>query len=422
MTGGLRNTTGIGARRLSAGTDPAVLRLGGRRVPLFRSIGIAGYYGALLLALVAGIRAGVHPIVVLGLSAAAAVSFFLWGLTRRAITGRESLVLLEHVWVAGVAVAGFCWAAGVDVLRGLDVLACGLTVFLAAGRTGCLAVGCCYGVPAGIGVTYPPGAGLPARLTGVRLLPVQLIEAAALLVIGVVALAATGVRPGVATIWFLTAYAVVRFGLEGLRADDRPMTAGLSRPRWMCLIQLAGAGLLAGWAIPGIDQRVLVATGAVLAPVAVAGVMVTRSRRPSPLTRSDALDETWALIERLARATGLSERPVLDVTRAGLRVAVSLLLPGGTQDGEMADVHVSLSSPRWTQAELVAVGDALAGLDVRPGEWAVHFRLDGARLGVGNAAEPVLPGKDGRIMHQTAIDGTPHAEGYFGPGRGGIER
>src|SRR5689334_3149926 len=245
VTGGVGDAADIGVRRPGwrpASTDPALLRLGARRVPLFRSIGIAGYYAALLVALVAGLRAGVHPIVVVGLSAAAAASFFLWGLIRRAITGRESLVLLEYVWVALLAVAGFCVAAGADVLRGLDVLACGLTVFLAAGRVGCFLVGCCYGVPADAGVAYPAAAGLPARLTGVRLLPVQLIEAGALLLIGAVALAAAGGRAGGATVWFLIAYGVVRFGTEGLRGDPRPMPAGLSGPRWMCLIQVAGAG------------------------------------------------------------------------------------------------------------------------------------------------------------------------------------
>ena len=79
------------------------MRLGARRVPLFRSAGIAGYHVALLVALLAGFQAGVHPIAVLGLSGAAAVSFFLWAMLRRAVTGRESLVLLEHVWVAGAA-------------------------------------------------------------------------------------------------------------------------------------------------------------------------------------------------------------------------------------------------------------------------------------------------------------------------------
>ena len=97
------------------------MRLGARRVPMFRSAAIAGYHIALLVAVAAGFRSGVNPVAVLGLSGAAALSFFVWALLRRAVTGRETLVLLEHVWVAGVAVVGFCLAAGVDVLAGLDV-------------------------------------------------------------------------------------------------------------------------------------------------------------------------------------------------------------------------------------------------------------------------------------------------------------
>src|SRR5690242_9311906 len=96
-TGGVRDAAATGARGpgwRAAGLDPGLLRVGARGGPLLRSIGVAGYYAALLVALVAGLRAGVHPIVVVGLSAAAAASFFLWGLIRRAITGRESLVLL----------------------------------------------------------------------------------------------------------------------------------------------------------------------------------------------------------------------------------------------------------------------------------------------------------------------------------------
>ena len=53
----------------------------------------------------AGLRAGVNPVAVLGLSAAAALSFFAWALLRLWLTGRETLVLLEHVWIATGAVA-----------------------------------------------------------------------------------------------------------------------------------------------------------------------------------------------------------------------------------------------------------------------------------------------------------------------------
>ena len=419
MTIGLQSAVRFGVRRsgaLPAATEPATLRLGARRVPRFRSIGIAGYHAALLVALVAGFRADVHPIAVLGLSGAAAASFFLWALLRRAVTGRESLVLLEHVWAAFAAVGGFCIAAGVDVLAGSDVLACGLCVFLAAGRVGCHAVGCCYGVPAGVGVVYPAGAGVPARLAGVPLLPVQLIEAAALLLIGGVTLALAGGPSGEATVWFLLAYATVRFGTESLRADDRPALGGVGVPRWMCLLQVAGASLLAWQAMPGADRRVVVATAAMLAPAAVAGLVLTVKRRPTALTRPEALDETWSVIETLAGSMPPADRPAVATTRSGVRVAASLLPAAGDGRGDAVDVHVSLSGPRWTEAELFAVADALAALDVRPAERAVHGRIDGVRLrlrGMPELFARLVPVEE-PIMEHVEVRPTLEVDWYFG--------
>ena len=344
---------------------------------MFRSAAIVGYHIALLVAVAAGFRSGVNPVAVLGLSGAAALSFFVWALLRRAVTGRETLVLLEHVWVAGVAVVGFCLAAGVDVLAGLDVLACGLAVFLAAGRVGCFVAGCCYGVPAPVGVAYPAGAGLPARLVGVSLLPIQLVEAAALLAVGAVCLALAGGRPADATVWFLLAYAVVRFGTESLRADERPSMLGLSIPRWMCLFQTVGAAVLAGYALPGADGRVAVAAAAVLVPAAVAGLVFVVMRRPTTLTRPDALDDTWSVIESLACSWPSAACPATGTTASDVRVAASVV-PGARGEGH--DLHVSLSAPDRPVADLLAVGDALAGLEVRQGERAVHFRVEGSRL------------------------------------------
>jgi hypothetical protein len=71
---------------------------------------------------------------------------------------------------------------------------------------------------------------------------VALVEAAALLAIagfGLVAL--PFVHTGVVLTWYLAAYAIVRFGLEAARGDDRPQFARLSINRWMCLGELAVA-------------------------------------------------------------------------------------------------------------------------------------------------------------------------------------
>ena len=137
------------------------LHPGAREVPAFRSLGVLGFHLAVLTALLTGFVAGVPPLDVMALSAVAGASFFGWGLLRRALAGRESLVLLEHVWVALGAVALLRWGAGEPVLPGLDVLCVALCPFLALGRIGCLVAGCCHGQPARLGIVYPPSAGPP---------------------------------------------------------------------------------------------------------------------------------------------------------------------------------------------------------------------------------------------------------------------
>ncbi|MEW5928560.1 MAG: prolipoprotein diacylglyceryl transferase family protein, partial [Gemmatimonadota bacterium] len=158
---------------------------------------------------------------------------------RRRLTGRERLVLLEG---AGLALAGAAATArvlGEPVLAYLDVLAPALALALAGGRTGCLLAGCCHGRPASVGIVYPEHHAGGGSLAGVRLFPVQAVEAAGLLGIALAGLAALPrAAPGQVLAWFLAAYAVLRFGTEGLRGDRRPHPLGLSAARWTCLAAL----------------------------------------------------------------------------------------------------------------------------------------------------------------------------------------
>ena len=374
------------------------VHIGGREVPTFRSLGILGFHVALLTALLCGVRAGVPALDVLALSAVAGASFFGWGLARRAMTGRESLVAMEYVWAALAAVAGLRWATGVAVLPGLDVLCVALCPFLALGRVGCLLTGCCHGQPAPIGIVHPTSAGLPDRLAGVRLFPVALVEAVGLLGIGTVGLMLAGSPPGTATGWFLLAYASVRFGTEALRGDARPTVAGLSVVRLMCVVQTAGALLLAELPGPVPVRRVAVATG-VLTVAAVAGLLLARRRR-DPLTAPVHLDELWARITALARrAEGGDEPPVTAATDAGVRIAASWSECG---------LHVSLSHPDRPTAGLPsALGlTALA----RSGR-AVHAVVPPGRL-PGRPAPDRPPDHHRRydLAQQTGSDGS-----YFGP-------
>ncbi len=220
-----------------------------REALAFRSCGIAGFYVAVVVTLSTGAARGRSLAVLAALAAICGASFFAYALTRKRITGTEDLVLSEHVWVALACAAGALFAFGEPPLGYLDAVVSGLAFLLAAGRIGCFLAGCCHGHPASVGVRY--GAdhardGFPAHWLGVRLFPVQLVEAAALAAMGVgaVLFALLG-RDGAALSFFLVAYAVARFGLEGLRGDERPHLLGISQSRWMAVAEVGAVIALA---------------------------------------------------------------------------------------------------------------------------------------------------------------------------------
>ena len=383
--------------------------LGARTVPAFRSIGILGFHLAVLAAVLTAIRTGVPVLEAIGLSATAGASFFAFGLLRRALTGREILVLLEHVWVALGSVALYLWAAGGPVLPGLDVLAVALCVFLAAGRVGCVIGGCCHGHPAPIGPVYP-AAGLPERLHGVRLFPVQLVESVGLLGIGAVGFVLAGSRPGTATVWVLATYATVRFGVEALRGDRRPSVAGVSVPRVMAVMQLLAAVVASEvWLVPDGPGRRHLAAAVPLAAVLVAGFLLDR-RRHDPLAAWAHLDEVWSTIRTLARSAA-GEQPVVATTSRGLHLAASW---------SDAGLHVSLSHP---SRPVDGLPHALGLVPLARTATATHVVVPAAR--VGPAPEPAGPDRQSdpagaarthELPNRLAVSGvlSNPGGGYFG--------
>jgi hypothetical protein len=249
-----------------------------REVPAFRACGVAGFHFAVAAVLGGGLLAGRSLPVLAVLALACALSFFGYTFLRRAVTGREALVLLEHVWVAEACCAATLAALGEPVLPYMDVIGVALAVFLTGGRVGCLLAGCCHGRPSALGIAYPERHardGFPAHWAGVRLFPVQAVEALGLAFIAVTGLVALPfARPGYVFAWFLAGYAVLRFGTEGLRGDRRPHWLGLSVPRWMALAELGVALWIArGPGPPERDAALL----AMLAAALVASLAVARA-------------------------------------------------------------------------------------------------------------------------------------------------
>lgn len=125
---------------------------------------------------------------------------------------------------------------------------------LCFGRLGCFLGGCCFGsrwdgVWAVRYPAYSPASDAHAKLEliahkGLRSLsvhPTQLYEAAGCLLISIIALYALHPRKrfdGQVFLFFLGAYAVLRFVLEWLRADERGGFAGLSTSQWIGVVIL----------------------------------------------------------------------------------------------------------------------------------------------------------------------------------------
>jgi phosphatidylglycerol:prolipoprotein diacylglycerol transferase len=194
-----------------------------------------------------------------------------FGLWTRAVTGTEGGLVLAGAMVVPTVV-GIVYARLAGIPLGVlgDLFAASGALAIAMGRVGCLLAGCCYGkacatgFPAGAGLRFPPGSVAFAELVGSAaldghatetppLLPVQLLEIAGCLVL-------------MASVWKVSArvgrgravsgdaflslgggYAVLRFFLEYLRADNPPAWAGLTFSQGVLLVVLAAA-LVTGWA------------------------------------------------------------------------------------------------------------------------------------------------------------------------------
>lgn len=125
----------------------------------------------------------------------------------------------------------------------LDTLLPSLPLAQAFGRVGCFLAGCCYGMPSDFGFFMHPDGFAP---TDEKLLPIQLLEAAAVGILFLVLLH-LGRRPvpkGRLLGIYLFGYGCLRFILEFFRGDEVRGHAGIfSISQWIS-IGCVAAGLL----------------------------------------------------------------------------------------------------------------------------------------------------------------------------------
>jgi hypothetical protein len=400
-----------------------------REVPAFRTIGVGGFYLALFVTMGTGIATGRSAAILAVVSVACGLSFFAWALVRRLVVRRESFALFEHVWFALICAAGVVAAFDEPVLAYLDVVVLGLCAFLGVGRVACLVVGCCHGQPSILGIQYGPAHvedGFPTWLVGVRLFPVQLLEALGIGVIGVVgAVLLPFAPPGAGLVWFLVGYAILRFGAEGLRGDDRSTIAGLSLPRWMAIAQGGVAVAIAD------APRMIGPAGAILAAVLLLTLALAaawRRRSPERALRDPAVLEQ---IRHFVAHPDLPATPAPPITQAfpaGLTVAVSRARANPQRR------HVSFAFATGV-GDLVRLSEVSTAVVARPLPGSVHVSASGvlhlladdtsggSSVGIEGAATRAVYGAAVRSMQsdaEPAIDGidvpaSSSREAYFGP-------
>jgi hypothetical protein len=293
---------------------------------------------------------------VLAMAAAVATTFLIVAMATKVVTGTESLTFYHHAVVALATGAVVAAVAGAPVLRALDLAAIGLGAFLACGRIGCLMVGCCHGRPWTRGVRYGldhAAEGFPGYLVGVRLVPVQAIESAAVAVLVAVASVAwlRGAAPGSVVAGMVLGYAGLRFVLEFARGDaERRYLLGFSEGQWSSLVVSA---LIAGLGAVGVLPWQPAAV-AVLAGICLAMVLVPAIRRRR-LVRADLLchprhirelalaaDHALVLSETGGPAPSPAAPPVNQLPIGG--TSLGLLVSAGVVDSEHGPaVHYAFS-------------------------------------------------------------------------------
>jgi phosphatidylglycerol:prolipoprotein diacylglycerol transferase len=119
-----------------------------------------------------------------------------------------------------------------------DMMAPAVALGHSIGRLGCFAQGCCHGGPCEWGVTFPPDSPASIAFGGIPVHPTQIYESLVLLLLFGSLLKFRGSKPfaGAVFLVYLASYAVIRFGIELLRADDRGFYAvGLSVSQWISI-------------------------------------------------------------------------------------------------------------------------------------------------------------------------------------------
>ena len=158
------------------------------------------------------------------------------------ILTRPGLVFYGGLVGGAFAAWRYCRVYGVSLLDAADAGAPGLALGHAIGRVGCFLGGCCYGRV--VDARFP----LAVQLAGAWRHPVQLYEAAGLVVLAVVTALLPRRRAGAILLSYVAGYALLRLVVEHWRGDDLErgyvVARLLSTSQAIALVALAAALVL----------------------------------------------------------------------------------------------------------------------------------------------------------------------------------
>ncbi len=253
----------------------------------YRFFGIVGFSMAVALCSFLTSRMDLSFFVLGGMVVVVAAAFFSSALGTKLMTGHETHVYYRCQNVILASCALFLWLGDAPILRYLDITIIGIGAFLVCGRIGCLVVGCCHGRPSRFGVRYSKEhaeESFAHCLVGVRLFPVQAIEAtivAVLVGIGCV-IAITGAPGGEVFSFFIISYGAARFFLELARGDSaRSYFLGFSEAQWTSIALMVMIVTLDIISITEYRLWHAAVTGAVLLSAACLGLIRSLDKKES---------------------------------------------------------------------------------------------------------------------------------------------
>ena len=187
----------------------------------------------------------------------------LGGFLFTALQPSPRIQLIPLIITCLVVVFAYSRITGMAFSRLADVFALPTLAAIAVQRIGCFLAGCCFGEPVGndalhwLGVEFPAGSfahehhvmlGLiePGAATSLAVHATQLYEAVLLVPLYLILrqFGGKGNFAGALTLAAIAGYAVVRFGIEFLRADSAAISGSFSVIQLVCVAVVLGAAIM----------------------------------------------------------------------------------------------------------------------------------------------------------------------------------